>query len=412
MLNKIRRNKTLVSNFGYLGLIQLATIVLPLVTYPYLIKIMGLELWGKIVLAQVIVSYLVMVINFGFDTVATKKVSIYSEDIEEISKIASDVLGVKLIIFMTLGLVYFSVLWLIDINHIDKEMLIYSYSACIAELILPLWYFQGIEKMRNIAIINFISKSILVGIIFIAIKEQSQYYLVPLFNSVGAIIGALTGIVLMVKHGVKLKIPNWSKMTSLFKEGAAICFNRLLISLKNRLNFFIIASLLGPVAVAVFDIAVKLLNVFTSFVNVICRTIFPRYARNPSKTMIKKVIILSASTTTLLLLFNVFLIDKIMFYLIGDTGAEYYTAIILVIVSVPFMTVGNILGMVVLNGNSEYKYILKGTFYTLGVYFLVLGFGYLFGFEFSLYLYAYSILIIYIFECLYRMYICRAKGYI
>lgn len=412
MIKIIKKNKNLFSNFGYLGLIQIASIVLPLITYPYLIKIMGLELWGKIVLAQVIVSYLVMVVNFGFDTVATKMVSIHSDNIKEIGNVASDVFGLKLILFLVLGGAYFTILLSIDMNEIERKMLIYSYSACVAELILPLWYFQGIEKMRNIAIIGFISKLILVAVTFFVIKEQSQYYQVPLLNSIGSIIGALIGAMLMVRHGIKLRKPNFSKMKRLFKEGAAICTNRLLISLKNRLNFFIIASLLGPVAVAIFDIAIKLLNVYTSFVNVICRTIFPRYSRNPNKSMIRKLILASVIITSVLLVLNISILEYIMYYLVEGNGEEYYSAIIIIIASVPFMTIGNILGMVVLNGNAEYKCILKGTFYTLLVYFFSLVLGYLFGFEASLYLYAFSMLIVYVFECLYRLYICRNKNYV
>ena len=55
--DKLSRNKTVLANFSYLSILQVFTILFPLLTYPYLLRVIGLELYGVIVFAQAIINY-------------------------------------------------------------------------------------------------------------------------------------------------------------------------------------------------------------------------------------------------------------------------------------------------------------------------------------------------------------------
>ena len=60
----IYRYKTLIENFGYLTLLQICNLLIPLVTYPYLINTLGKNLYGVIIYSQAIVSYLAIFVNW------------------------------------------------------------------------------------------------------------------------------------------------------------------------------------------------------------------------------------------------------------------------------------------------------------------------------------------------------------
>ena len=72
---KLMRNKTVLVNFSYLSILQIFTIVFPLLTYPYLLRVVGLELYGVLVFAQTIISYVSLVINFGFNMSGARNVA-------------------------------------------------------------------------------------------------------------------------------------------------------------------------------------------------------------------------------------------------------------------------------------------------------------------------------------------------
>ena len=62
---RLGRNKTILANFSYLSLLQVFAILFPLLTYPYLLRVIGLELYGVIIFAQSIINYVSLVINSG-----------------------------------------------------------------------------------------------------------------------------------------------------------------------------------------------------------------------------------------------------------------------------------------------------------------------------------------------------------
>ena len=74
IISKIRNDnssKMLLANFTYLSIIEIIGLLLPLITFPYLIRTIGAQKYGIIVFAQTIVAYLVMIVNFGFNVSAT-----------------------------------------------------------------------------------------------------------------------------------------------------------------------------------------------------------------------------------------------------------------------------------------------------------------------------------------------------
>lgn len=70
----------LIRNFSYLSLLQVFNLILPLIVYPYLIRVLGKETYGLVVFAQSLVFYLVILVGFGFNISATKEVSIHRND--------------------------------------------------------------------------------------------------------------------------------------------------------------------------------------------------------------------------------------------------------------------------------------------------------------------------------------------
>ena len=79
-------NKNIVKNFSYLAVLQVFNLAIPLVTLPYLITVLGRENYGLIVFSQTLVSYFLILINFGFNIIATKEVSLHRDDEKKLSK--------------------------------------------------------------------------------------------------------------------------------------------------------------------------------------------------------------------------------------------------------------------------------------------------------------------------------------
>ena len=69
---KIVQYKILIENFSSLTLFQLINLSIPLITYAYLIRVLGIEKYGLVVFAQAVVGYLLIFVQFGFNISAIK----------------------------------------------------------------------------------------------------------------------------------------------------------------------------------------------------------------------------------------------------------------------------------------------------------------------------------------------------
>ena len=90
----------LLANFTYLSLLEVIGLLLPLISYPYLIRTVGANYYGIVVFAQAIIAYIIIVVNFGFNVSATRRVSESRDNLLKIKQIYSSVVYSKLMLFL------------------------------------------------------------------------------------------------------------------------------------------------------------------------------------------------------------------------------------------------------------------------------------------------------------------------
>jgi PST family polysaccharide transporter len=208
ILNKIKLYNKILKNLTYLGVLQVFNLFLPLISYPYLLSTIGTEKYGLIIYSSVIISYFIVLINFGFNISATKNISIYRNDKNKISEIVSSTLVIKGLIFLLSFFIFLPLL--IFIPDFNDYFLLYiiTYIACLYEAFFPFWYFQGIEEMKYITYINVITRGVFTILIFILVNSSEDYLIVPTLNAFGYLIACLISLyIVFIKNKVDFFLP-------------------------------------------------------------------------------------------------------------------------------------------------------------------------------------------------------------
>lgn len=291
-----KANRGLIANFGYLSALQVLNLVLPLVTYPYLIRVLGSEVFGKVIFAQAIAAYFSMIINYGFNITATRDISINRNDPEKVNQIISGVLTLKSALWLASLILLVILVFAISQLRADKWLYLLSFGICFQELLLPIWYFQGTEKMRYITIFQFVSRASFVALIFIFIIQPGHYLLVPVFYGIGALLGGMGALLLLFNtKGVNFISQPLSQLQLMLKDGLAIFFSRISSVITERANVVVIGAFLGMSQVAYYDFAIKILHALKLPADILVQTVFPRVASTLSKKLALRQLLLSLS---------------------------------------------------------------------------------------------------------------------
>lgn len=376
-INLLKSNKLLVQNFSYLSLIHVFNMLVPLLAYPYLIRVLGKETYGLIVYAQAIVGYFIVIIGFGFNISATKEISVNRDNKEKLSEIASSVIILKGALLSISMLVFAVIIQFIDQAAPYKILFLFTFILCFNEWLMPLWFFMGIEKMKYITLLNVVSQSIFLILVFVVIKSKSDYLFYPLILGVGGITSGLIGLyIVFKKHEIHFVFPKTSALKARLIDSLPIFSSNLSLKMYLGSNKVIIGSFLSMQEVAFYDLGEKFLNLLKIPITIISQVLFPKMANNFNKELLLKLIKVIAVGTILLTVILEFISIFIIEIFAGKEMIGAVGAVNILLLSVTPLVISNLLGVQTLLACGYNKQFFKVVFSSLCVYVVYIAFCY------------------------------------
>jgi PST family polysaccharide transporter len=398
------KKRGLIANFSYLSALQVFNLLIPILTYPYLIRVLGIETYGLIIYSQAIVAYFVIVINFGFNISATKDVSIHRDDKDELSNIVSSVLIIKGMLFLSACIILGLIVLVIPLAYEYRWLLYLTMYTAFYEFLFPLWYFQGVEKMKYIAYITIINRLFFLLLIFFLVQNKKDYLLVPILNGIGTIIAGITSIWILFWHeGVDFKLQKIITLKIHFKAGLTFFYSRAISVFSDKTTIVIIGSFFGLTEVAFYDLAIKISALGRLPFNLINQTVYPRIAKTKDMLFAKKITIFSLFFSIFLYILVIFFNEKIIFFLGGEELLPAYWIILLLCLTIPTSAVSYQLGNCVLVTMGKSREFNLSVIYQVVLYLIIVGILWLSN-NITLINIASSLVVAAIFEVSYRYY--------
>ena len=281
--------KIIRNNFFSLTSLKVLTYILPLITFPYLIRVLGIEKFGLIMFAQATMYYFEIVVDFGFNLSATREVALNAKKPNKLNEIISAVFSIKFMLLLFSFLVLIVVVNLFDRFLQDFLLYYYSFLKVIALAFFPVWFFQGIEKMKYITLIDIISKSIFTVLIFVFVQSESDYILVPLISGVGYIIGTIFSLIYLFRRFKKsFIICSFSVLKKYFNDSSMFFLSRVSVSLYTTSNAFFLGLVTSNIMVGYYAVAEKLYMVIRQLYQPIVQVIYPYMSKSKNVKFFKK----------------------------------------------------------------------------------------------------------------------------
>ncbi|MEZ9898971.1 oligosaccharide flippase family protein [Vibrio breoganii] len=311
--------KSLLSNFFSLSLLQLASYVLPLLTLPYLVNTLGKEVFGIVMFAQVVIVFFDTFIDFGFNLSATREISVNRGDKHKVTEIFSSVITIKLMLLLLCFFILLVLISFIDSMKSEWELYILSFLPTIGNALFPVWYFQGMERMKFVAIVNIASKVIFTLLIFALVRKPDDYLIVPVITSLGSITGALCSIYILRKVFLqKYKKQSYQTIKFYVKEGYQFLLSRLSSVGYSNANTFLVGVILQPQFVTYYYLADKAVNICLTLFNPVVQSIYPYLSKKFNFNFFFKLIALTVICSFLIVSIIYLFSEKISLFLLKE----------------------------------------------------------------------------------------------
>lgn len=356
------------SNVFSLSLLQGANYLLPLLTIPYLVRVLGVEYYGAVAFAAAMMTYFTLLTDYGFNLSATRQISINRDSADQVSKIYSAVMMVRAILLVVSILLCSVAVMLFDKLRSDYLLYIFSFFIVFGQFLFPVWLFQGLEIMKYIAILNIISKAIFTVMIFLFVNHQDDYLLVPMLTSVGAIVaGLLAQFFIITRLKIQFRLPTFADIRHQFLDGWHIFFSSASISIYTVSTTFILGVFSSNQAVGYFAAADKIVQAIKGLYQPISQAMYPLVSKRISEHKASGVqflrrIAIALSAFMLIICSLVYCYsDVIVDIVLGDEYAES-EVLLRVMAFLPFIIVLSnmfgVQGMVNLNMKVQFSRIL------------------------------------------------------
>lgn len=360
-INSSKDGKTVFANFGYLSLLQVAGYVFPLISMPYLARVIGADGFGKIAFASAIVVWIQTISDWGFNLTATRDVAQNRDNKELVSRIISNVLWARSVLTLLSGIILLLVVLLVPYLRENADIIFVTFLLVPGYILFPEWFFQAIEKMKYTTFFNLFLKLVFTVAVFVFIHKREDYLIQPLLTTIGYLLCGIGALYLIFKKwGYTLYKPQWIEIFKTIRNSTDVFVNNLMPNLYNSFSVMLLGFFGGSTANGIYDGGNRFPSIFYQFQSVLSRAFYPFLSRRPDKhSFYAKLNIVSALVGSVILVLISPLIIKIM---LGDEFEKSVVVMQILSFSVVFLAMGYTYGTNFLIINHKEKPLRNLTF--------------------------------------------------
>ena len=341
-----------------IALTQIISYVIPLISLPYLSRVLGVSKFGLVFWAQSCILYFTLISEYGFNWSASKEIAINKTDNMKISEIFNSVMCAKFILVFICFIILNFVVFLVPKFRVEWLLFYLTFFMTIGNALYPIWYFQGIEHMKYVTFLKFVSQGLFLVLIFIFIKKPEDYLYVAILNSAGFIIAGIVSIIIAQKRfKLRLFIPKWKNIKSEFRQSFGYFTANISNTAYTNTNSFILGLIASPLLVGYYVAAEKIFSAIHMLTSPIATAIYPHIAKTKDIKLYKKIFYPTVLGMICISIFVFIFSKEIIEIFYGQEMIEAYKVLRIFCITVLFSSVSGLLGYPLLGAMGHQKVV-------------------------------------------------------
>lgn len=365
----------LVQNSIWLMILQVFNAAVPLITLPYITRVLEPDGYGSFSLALNWILYFQVLVEYGFGFLGARKIATYVED--RLQEIYGIIITARIILlaisFVAMNIVF--VLSGMSITHYVCMLLLFL--MVIGTSFQLTWLFQGKQDMQFITIVNAAARALSVILVFLFVSDKTHLYRYCFLYSCTYLFSSAIGLfVAYKKYGMKLKLAPFSKAIDAIKEGGPLFLSQAMSKVLSGFGVTVLGAVASSSVVGIYSAVYKIPSVMTQFFSPISQSLYPSMSVEFTKSdaqglaKVKKITVVVVAAFALLAGILIVLRSWIVMLVFGEEYVAYSDIIIPLCLWLILGITNNFLGIQTLVASGHQKEYSKA--FTIGAAFSVL----------------------------------------
>lgn len=265
---------SITKNFIFNSLLTISNMVFPIITFPYVSRILGPEGTGKVEFATSIVYYFNMFAQLGIPTYGIKICAKVRDDREQLSRITQELLILNILMATISYIALYMCLLFIPKFAEEKTLLFFISSTIFLSAVGMEWLYKGLEKYMYITIRSVIFKFIALIAMFALIHSKTDYVLYGCITVFASSASYVTNF-LYAKNYIDFKR---RKLEFRYHLKPILIFLAMAIAstIYTNLDIMMLGFMKTTKEVGVYNAAIKIRKLLLGFVTALSTVILPR----------------------------------------------------------------------------------------------------------------------------------------
>lgn len=281
--NQLKRNT------AYLYASTIVKIVGPLITLPYLTRVLSVDAYGFVAFVKSYASYIQLLLDFGFLLSATKSIALADGDLHKVGRITGDTLIEKGIL-AGIGACGTGVLC-IAVPLLGQNLLftLLYYLSCVATITVLDFLFRGIQKMEYAAIPLTVSRVAVVFLTVALVKDDADLLLIPLIEVFGNLCAGIASLHILRKLDIAITVSSPRTWLRDLRESGVYFLSNFATSFFGALTTFVVGSCMEVSEVAFWSLSMTAISAVKAIYAPLGNSIYPYMVQAKDMALVNKI---------------------------------------------------------------------------------------------------------------------------
>lgn len=358
------KKKSITLNFIMNAILTMSSFIFPLITFPYVSRVLGPVGTGKVSFATSIISYFAMFAQLGIPTYGIRACAKVRDNKEELSRTVQELVIINGIMSVLTYIVFFAALFFVPKMAQDKTLFLICSSTIFFNLIGMEWLYKGLEQYSYITIRSIIFKLLALILMFVFVKQEQDYVIYGAITIVAAV-GSNIFNLINVHRYVSLKPVGGYHLKKHLKAVSIFLAMSVATTVYTHLDTAMLGFMKSDEEVGYYNAAVRIKTILVSLVTSLGTVLLPRasyYMQNGLKEeflkISKKALNFVWVVAPPMMLYLMLFAQEGIYFLSGDQYANSILPMQIIMPTLLFIGLTNIMGIQMLVPMGREKTVL------------------------------------------------------